>query len=154
MTDRLNTLETADDVPALRLSNDGEFTLLDIVSVSRHGRQVQLGPNARSGMAGSAKAVASATASPHAVYGVNTGVGQLASTRLAAANGEREQRRQRALIESHAAGLGDAIERDVVRAMILLRARTLARSRSGARPEVVDLMIRLLNADITPFVPE
>lgn len=154
MTDRLNTLETADDAHALRLSNDDEITLLDVVSVSRHGRRVQLGSSARSEMAGGAKAVASAATSPHAVYGVNTGVGHLASARLAAVSEDREQCRQQALIRSHAAGMGDAIERDVVRAMMLLRARTLARSRSGARPEVVDLMIQLLNADITPIVPE
>jgi histidine ammonia-lyase len=68
------------------------------------------------------------------------------------ASGRREL--QRALVRSHAAGLGPPIEREVVRAMMLLRARTLAMGCSGARPEVAEAIIALLNAGLTPVVPE
>ncbi len=61
---------------------------------------------------------------------------------------------QRSLIRSHAAGMGPPIEREVVRAMMLLRARSLAMGRSGARPVVVERMLALLGAGLTPVVPE
>ena len=57
-------------------------------------------------------------------------------------------------MRSHAAGMGPPVEREVVRAMMLLRARTLAMGRSGARPEVAETMLALLNAGLTPVVPE
>ncbi len=59
-----------------------------------------------------------------------------------------------ALIRSHAAGMGAPVEREVVRAMLLLRARSLAMGRSGARPLLVDQQVALLNAGLTPVVPE
>ena len=61
---------------------------------------------------------------------------------------------QRALVRSHAAGMGPPVEPEVVRAMMLLRARTLAMGFSGARPEVAEAIVALLNAGITPVVPE
>ena len=85
------------------------------------------------------------------VYGVSTGFGSLADTCIPP---ERREELQRALIRSHAAGMGPPVEREVVRAMMLLRARTLAMGHSGARPVVVDTMLALLNAGITPVVPE
>ena len=66
---------------------------------------------------------------------------------------ERREELQRALVRSHAAGMGPPVEREVVRAMMLLRARTLAMGRSGARPVVAETMLALLNAGITPVVP-
>ena len=67
---------------------------------------------------------------------------------------ERREELQRALVRSHAAGMGPPVEREVVRAMMLLRARTLAMGRSGARPVVAERIIDLLNAGLTPVVPE
>ena len=61
---------------------------------------------------------------------------------------------QRALVRSHAAGMGQPVEREVVRAMMLLRARTLAMGCSGARPVVASRILDLLGAGITPVVPE
>src|SRR5207244_1866680 len=61
---------------------------------------------------------------------------------------------QHALIRSHAAGMGPPVEREVVRAMMLLRARTLAMGHSGVRPELAEALIGLLNRGITPTVPE
>src|SRR5262249_57361207 len=67
---------------------------------------------------------------------------------------ERRADLQRSLLRSHASGMGSPVEREVVRAMMLLRARSLALGYSGARPEVVDAILAVLNAGLTPVVPE
>ena len=86
------------------------------------------------------------------VYGVSTGFGSLANVTIPPA---RREELQRALVRSHAAGgMGPPVEREVVRAMLLLRARTLAMARSGARPVVAETILALLNAGLTPVVPE
>ena len=85
------------------------------------------------------------------VYGVSTGFGSLARVRIPA---ERRAELQKALVRSHAAGMGPPIEREVVRAMMVLRARTLAMGWSGTRPVVAETIAALLNAGITPVVPE
>ena len=85
------------------------------------------------------------------VYGVSTGFGSLAGTWIPP---ERREELQRALIRSHAAGMGPPIEREAVRAMMFLRARSLAMGRSGARPIVAETMLALLAAGLDPVVPE
>ena len=90
-------------------------------------------------------------ASAEPTYGVSTGFGSLATTPIPA---ERRDQLQRALIRSHAAGMGEPVEREVVRAMMVLRARSLAMGYSGARPEVAETIVALLNAGVTPVVPE
>ena len=85
------------------------------------------------------------------VYGVSTGFGSLAGTWIPP---ERREELQRALIRSHAAGMGPPIEREAVRAMMFLRARSLAMGRSGARPVVAETMLALLAAGLDPVVPE
>ncbi len=85
------------------------------------------------------------------VYGVSTGFGSLARVRIPA---ERRAELQKALVRSHASGMGAPIEREVVRAMMVLRARTLAMGWSGTRPVVAQTIAELLNAGITPIVPE
>ena len=123
----------------------------DVIAVSREGEEVELGGEARDAMAESAAIVERMAASPEPVYGVSTGFGSLATTPIPA---ERREDLQRALIRSHAAGMGDPVEREVVRGMMLLRARSLAMGYSGARPELVETILDLLNAGITPVVPE
>ncbi|MGI9093097.1 MAG: histidine ammonia-lyase [Mycobacteriales bacterium] len=86
-----------------------------------------------------------------AVYGVSTGFGALASTPVPR---ERRTELQEALIRSHAAGTGDPMPREVVRAMLMLRVRSLAMGYSGVRPLVVHALVELLNNDITPWVPQ
>lgn len=85
------------------------------------------------------------------VYGVTTGLGALATTAIAPA-----QRRevQHALLRSHAAGLGRTIEPETVRAMMAIRAKTLAMGYSGVRLQLVEALIRMLNAGVLPAVPE
>ena len=123
----------------------------DVVAVARDGATVNLSDPARARMEASAEVVARLAASEEPAYGVSTGFGSLAQVRIPA---ERRGELQRALIRSHAAGVGPPVEEEVVRAMMLLRARTLAMGFSGARPVVAETILALLNAGIAPPVPE
>jgi len=123
----------------------------DVIAVARGGAPVALGAKARAAMERSAAIVAALADSDEPAYGISTGFGSLALVRIPP---ENRVRLQRALIRSHAAGIGPAIEREVVRAMMLLRARTLAMGYSGARPLLAERLLELLNADLTPVVPE
>jgi histidine ammonia-lyase len=123
----------------------------DVVRVAREGTRVVLDPAAIAAIAASATIVEGMAAREESVYGVSTGFGSLATTVIPA---ERREELQRSLIRSHAAGMGPLVEDEVVRAMMLLRARTLAMGYSGVRQVVVDTMLALLNADITPAVHE
>jgi histidine ammonia-lyase len=123
----------------------------DVVAVARHGATARLSDQARAVMEESAAVVERLASSEQPVYGVSTGFGSLAGTWIPP---ERREELQRALIRSHAAGMGPPIERDWVRAMMFLRARSLAMGRSGARPLVADTMLALLAAGLDPVVPE
>jgi histidine ammonia-lyase len=123
----------------------------DVVAVARHGVPARLSDEARAAMEESAAVVERLEQSDEPVYGVSTGFGSLAGTWIPPA---RREELQRALIRSHAAGMGPPVEREVVRAMMFLRARSLAMGRSGARPIVADTMLALLAAGLDPIVPE
>jgi histidine ammonia-lyase len=123
----------------------------DVIAIAREDFQVTLGDEAREAMRKSAAIVEGLAVSETPVYGVSTGFGSLATTPIPAS---RREALQRALIRSHAAGMGPPVEREVVRAMMLLRARTLAVGYSGARPDVAERIVALLNAGLTPVVPE
>jgi histidine ammonia-lyase len=123
----------------------------DVVAVARRGADVSLAASAREEMERSASLVDAIVVADTPVYGVTTGFGSLANTAIAP---ERTAEMQLALIRSHAAGMGDPVEREVVRSMLLLRARSLSMARSGARPQVVDLQLALLRHGITPVVRE
>src|SRR6184192_126362 len=121
-----------------------------VVAVARHGEKVTLAPAARTRMERSRERVERAAASREPVYGVSTGFGALAGTRIAPL---RQPELQLALIRSHAAGVGAPVDEEVVRATMLLRARTLAMGLSGVRPLLADALIGMLNEGITPLVP-
>jgi histidine ammonia-lyase len=121
-----------------------------VVDVARHGEKVALAAAARTRMERSRARVERAARSKEPVYGVSTGFGALAGTRIAPL---RQPELQLSLIRSHAAGMGTPVEDEVVRAMMLLRARTLAMGMSGVRPVVAETLIALLNAQVTPVVP-
>src|SRR3979490_2090627 len=121
-----------------------------VVVVARHGEKVALAPAARARMERSRTRVERAAASREPVYGVSTGFGALAGTRVAPL---RQPELQLALIRSHAAGMGPPVDDEVVRATMVLRARTLAMGLSGVRPAVAEALIAMLNAHITPVVP-
>src|SRR5215210_9384083 len=123
----------------------------DVVAVARDGAEVTLAPEAHRAMEASAAVVARLADREEPAYGVSTGFGSLANVSIAV---ERREELQRALVRSHAAGMGPAVETEVVRAMMLLRARTLAMGCSGARPVLAETMLAMLDAGITPVVPE
>jgi histidine ammonia-lyase len=126
-------------------------SVADVVAVARGDAEVRLGAAARGLMQIGADAVQLALDAPEPAYGVSTGFGSLANVIVPAA---RREELQRALVRSHAAGMGSLVEREVVRAMMLLRARTLAMGCSGARPVVAERILALLNLDLTPVVLE
>ena len=125
-------------------------TVSDVVAVARHRTEVRLSDAARSAMA-AARGIVEALADGAPAYGISTGFGALANTTIAAS---RRVALQHSLIRSHAAGMGPAVEAEVVRAMMFLRARTLAFGASGSRPLVAESLVRLINAGVVPAVPE
>ena len=127
-----------------------DVSIDDVVHVARHAARVELTPDAIDRMT-VARDVVERLAEGEPKYGISTGFGALATVSIPP---ERRRALQLALIRSHAAGMGEPVEVEVVRAMVFLRARTLAMGHSGARPLVAQAMLDLVNADITPIVPE
>ena len=128
-----------------------DLTVPDVEAVARHGADAALDVHARERMQEARDVIDSLVAEGAVVYGVNTGFGALASTSIAP---DETDRLQENLLMSHAAGVGPALPREVVRAMLLLRANTLALGHSGCRPLVVDRLLDLLRLGVHPVVPE
>ncbi|UQA63530.1 histidine ammonia-lyase [Polyangium aurulentum] len=129
------------------------ITLSDLEDITRRGRRVALCPEARARIVASRAAVdaiALAGDSAPAVYGINTGFGALAETRI----GERDViALQRNLVRSHATGVGPDLGEAEVRGIMVLRAQVVAMGYSGVRAEVVELLADMLNARVTPRIP-
>lgn len=134
----------------VRLTSDG-ISAKSVVAVARDDARVELTDSAFDAIDRSAAVVQRILDNNEIVYGVTTGFGSLADTVIPP---ERSAELQVALLRSHAAGMGPPVEREVVRAMMTLRARTLAMGFSGVRREVVETMVAVLNAGLTPEVPE
>ncbi len=132
------------------LGPDG-LSAADVLAVAREAVPVELSTAALDAIAASRAIVDAIDESDRAVYGVSTGFGALAMSRIPRS---RRAELQHALIRSHAAGVGEPVPAEVVRAMLVLRARSLAAGRSGVRPQVVRGLVDLLNSGITPWVPE
>lgn len=132
---------------------ENPLAIEDIHAVARLHASVSLGESAAAAM-GRARAVVEAILAAGddapSVYGVNTGFGALAEVRISSAQIAELQRN---LVRSHAAGVGESLPRDAVRAMMLLRANVLARGMSGARPVVAERLCELLRAGVHPEVP-
>ena len=129
----------------------GAPTRADVVAVARHGARVVIAKAAVVEMAKSRAIIDSLASDPQPHYGVSTGFGALASKQIPV---ERRAQLQRSLVLSHAAGSGPEVEREVVRALMLLRMSTLATGRTGVRPVVAETYAEILNAGITPQVFE
>ncbi len=123
----------------------------DVVAVARHERSVELLEPARQAMQRTASVVDGIVHGDVPVYGVTTGFGSLASVVIPP---DRTAELQLALLRSHAAGMGPEVEREVVRALMFLRARSLCLGYSGVRPIVAEGLVAMLNAGITPVVYE
>jgi len=128
------------------------LSIADVVAVARNPAvTVFPAPGALKTLAGSRQLVEQAVARGETIYGINTGFGKLANVRIAA---DQLERLQLNLIRSHAAGVGEPLPREVVRATMLLRSNVLLRPTSGVRPALVEALIALLNSGIVPLVPE
>ena len=135
--------------PVVHLDGPG-VTIADVCTVARGGATVRLTEGAIERM-DAARQIVEDLAHGEPVYGISTGFGALANVSIPE---DRRTALQAALVRSHAAGMGPPVEDEVVRAMVFLRARTLALGASGARPVVAERMVDLINHGIVPVVPE
>ena len=135
----------------LTLAPDTRLTPELVELVARHRMRVTLDGRARAGVTHTRHLVEQVLDDEAPHYGINTGFGSLSKQRI-----ERADLRslQVNLIRSHAAGAGDPLPDDIVRAMMLTLAVSLARGRSGVRPAIIDQLLALLNHHVTPIVPE
>jgi histidine ammonia-lyase len=127
-----------------------KLTLDDLVAVARGPARVEIGAAARTRMRESRALVDRAVAEGRVIYGITTGFGELKDRRIPP---EDTQQLQVNLVRSHCAGVGPNAPREVVRAMLLLRAASLAAGHSGVRPELVEMLIAMLERQVTPVVP-
>ena len=129
----------------------GPLSFEDVVAVARFDAPVALADAALVRIGESRRIVEGLASDPVPHYGVSTGFGALATAHIPT---EQRAQLQRSLIRSHAAGSGPEVEREVVRALMLLRLSTLATGRTGVREEIVRVYAAMLNAGITPVVHE
>jgi histidine ammonia-lyase len=127
-----------------------DLTIDNVIEVARGRRPVALDPDAVRRMAGARAVIDRLVADGTTVYGVTTGFGDLADVRIEPAQTAELQRN---LVRSHAAGIGDPLPDEVVRAMLVLRANTLAVGLSGVRVALAELLVGMLNAAVHPVVP-
>ena len=143
--------QASPDRPAPVTVSTGPVDPGDVVTVARHGAGAHLSDEALAAIARAREAVEALAASPEPVYGVSTGFGALATRHIPE---EKRAQLQRSLVRSHAAGSGPEVEREVVRALMLLRLSTLATGHTGVRRETAELLAALLTHGITPVVHE
>ncbi|HEX3224199.1 MAG TPA: histidine ammonia-lyase [Nocardioides sp.] len=129
----------------------GPVSFEDVVAVARGGAAVGLTDEALTAIDRARAVVEELAAAPTPAYGISTGFGALATRHIPT---ELREQLQRSLIRSHAAGSGPEVEREVVRALMLLRLSTLATGHTGVRRETAQLMASVLTAGITPVVRE
>jgi len=129
----------------------GPVSFEDVVAVARGGAGVRLSDEAQSAIGRARAVVEDLAAAPTPAYGISTGFGALATRHIPT---EMRAQLQKSLVRSHAAGSGPEVEREVIRALMLLRLSTLATGRTGIRLETAQLMADLLTHGITPIVRE
>ena len=136
-------------LPPLNL--DGSPLTIDQVHhVARHGQLVVLDPTARARMQDSRKTVEAIASGISPVYGINTGFGSLSQVTI---DHDGLHTLQRNIVRSHAAGVSEPLPPDVARGMMVILAASLARGRSGVRPELVEHILLLLSHDVVPVIP-
>ena len=128
----------------------GDLSLDDLRQVARKPGTVGFAEGWQGPVKASAKVIADTIARGDVTYGVNTGFGSLATTKIAAADLAELQVR---IVRSHSAGVGSLLDAAAVRLVLLLKAASLGRGFSGVRVEVIEAMLRMLNAGIVPCIP-
>jgi len=135
--------------PPLTL-NPGTVTLAQLRAIWHGGLQLAIPDEAHAPMQHAYQHVQDIIAQDQVVYGVNTGFGKLASTRIAA---DQLAQLQRNLVLSHSVGVGEPLPDAVVRLVLATKAISLARGHSGVRPQLVAALLALFNADVLPVIP-
>lgn len=131
--------------------NSSGLTMEQVVEVARNGAKIEISQEALTKMAATRAHIETLARAEVPVYGISTGFGALANQHIAP---QDRVQLQKSLIRSHAAGMGDPVEKEVVRALMLLRLKTLVSGRTGVRPELATTYADLINAHITPIVHE
>src|SRR5260221_14230485 len=130
--------------------NGNDLTLEEVREVAVGGRPVLLAPDAREGVAKARAVVDTLVASNQVSYAITTGVGKLSDVRIA---GDQIRELQVNLVRSHAVGVGEPLSERETRAMMLLRANSLAKGLSGVRGAVIDMLCEMLNKGVHPVIP-
>ncbi|HHE6470336.1 TPA: histidine ammonia-lyase [Providencia rettgeri] len=128
----------------------GKMTLEDLRIVFQQSVTVALDKRAHGAIEKSVATVNKIIEEDRTAYGINTGFGLLANTRIATKD---LQSLQRSIVMSHAAGVGEPLDDDLVRLIMVLKINSLARGFSGIRLEVINALIALVNAQVYPFIP-
>ncbi|GAB3524315.1 histidine ammonia-lyase [Photobacterium alginatilyticum] len=131
--------------------NPGKLSLKQLREISRQPVELSLHESALKGMLESTQAVEQIIAEDRVVYGINTGFGLLANTRIAV---EDLETLQRSIVLSHAAGIGEFMDDATVRLMMTLKINSLSRGYSGIRPLVVNALMKLVNSEVYPCIPK
>ncbi|BDU37662.1 Histidine ammonia-lyase [Vibrio nigripulchritudo MADA3029] len=131
--------------------NPGHISLHHLRQVSRAPVNLSLDPEAIPDIEASTEVVNQVIAEDRVVYGINTGFGLLANTRIAP---EDLEVLQKSIVLSHAAGIGEFMHDETVRLMMVLKINSLARGYSGIRLEVIEALIKLVNSQVYPCVPQ
>lgn len=129
----------------------GLLELQDVIAVARRRHRVALSPSAREAVRRARSLVEELVSLRRPVYGVTTGFGKFSDVLISP---DETALLQRNLLMSHSCGVGDPIDEEAVRAMMLLRAHALARGYSGIRLETLDLLVDMINLGVHPVVPE
>ena len=127
------------------------LAIADVAAVAHRRSDVEIGPDLASRMAPARALVETIISNNEVAYGITTGFGALSYTRIPV---EQATELQYDLVRSHASGVGDLLKRPTVRAMLLLRARTLSQGHSGVRPAIVERLVEFLRRDLLPAVPD
>jgi histidine ammonia-lyase len=142
--------QTATSTPTVTVGL-GPLSFVDVVVVARRGARVEISPESLAEVRRTRAVIEALADDTDAHYGVSTGFGALATRHIPL---DLRAQLQRSLIRSHAAGSGPEVEREVVRALMLLRISTLASGRTGIREETLRTYVAMLNTGITPVVHE
>lgn len=126
-----------------------ELTVENVVSVARNGEKVELHPEALIRIKKCRTMLEKKIEAGETMYGVNTGIGEFSEVRL---NDDQVKEFQKYLIYNHAAGIGDAMDKEYVRGAMLGRINVHAHGNSGIRPEITQTLVEMLNKGLTPFV--
>ena len=128
----------------------GQLTLAQLRAAYQSPLKLRLDASAHAGIEASVACVNAIIAEDRTAYGINTGFGLLASTRIAS---EDLEKLQRSLVLSHAAGIGEPLDDAMVRLIMLLKVNSLARGFSGIRLKVIEALVALINAEVYPHIP-